>query len=102
MTIKNEDCPQCGNSGRVMQYTFTDIKPLSVAPLPNIIPSVHNNFSTKEAYCECEWGLQVKEVHRKMCSPGWINPFFVLSDDQIVELLKESTANQNAVEQEFE
>lgn len=85
-----------------LQHVSLDTRPLFVAPPPNTIPPVHNNCATKEVYCGCEWGSRLKELHRKMRSPDWVNPFLELSDDQIVDFLKEATANQKASDQEFE
>lgn len=100
MTFKEPDCPICHNSGIIYKLTITDPVPVNLCVPPTLPPSA--SFYTKEeVYCDCHWGERVEILDSQMRHPEYVNPFSVMSDEEIIATLTRMSDNQRAVDAEF-
>ncbi len=74
MTIKYPDCPQ------LTKYSPVEYK----------VP------------CSCPYGTSYKEYLNSKNRPEYENPFLLMTDEEILNILDESSKDQRAIDQEFE
>lgn len=90
MTFKPPDCPMCENTGRVL-------KPIYLAN-----SAIYGAYDVEEVPCDCYHGQQYQIFLDRIRHPEYENPFLKMTNDEILQTLRESSDNQRAIDSEFD
>ena len=101
MTFKPDDCAQCRNRGYYVKALFNQ-EPWLMGDFNKTPPSPQPTYDTVEVSCDCHYGREHQIWIDRMKHPEYLNPFLSMSDDEILEALSESSANQRAIDKEFD
>ena len=100
MTFKPDDCLQCQNRGFYVKALLHS-EPWLMGDFNANPPRLQPMYDTIEVSCDCYHGKQHQIWANRMRHPEYVNSFLAMSDDEILETLAESSANQRAVDEEF-
>lgn len=114
-TMKMKTCPECNGTGRDAEYnTMTCYACEGTGTIPAMVMACLQcrdrgryrtaNFSgidsfgggrftedycntIKDEYCDCPAGIRLKAVDRQIADPSFVNPFAVMTDEEIISML---------------
>ena len=99
MAIKY-DCKQCRNRGFYRAVIWE--RPPEMLACGWLSPLNREHYKTRDVACSCEAGKQYEIWQNRMSHPEYVNPFLVMTDDEIIETLTRASENQRINDSEFE
>ena len=74
--LSSMKCLQCKDRGRYRIASFSGISNFG-----------GGRSTLVEQYCDCVAGVTLKQVDEKIADPSFVNPFAVMTDEEIISTL---------------